>query len=593
MKIIQNMKLSAKFRLLSVSFFLFLILFGLVGISQISSVNKKVIELNDSRLLPIVTLENLKSRMETTRSLASDYMNASDDEERTALKEELSSSLAAVQEELSAYEQTESIQQVVGAYSSYTSAIEAFLETFSTGMTGAGAGVGGDMPVVPESAGEVPAQGEGAVQGGPPAEMENLDLAKSELITAMDAWIDGHIQAAHQTYEDSQGVYRGTLITMLILIVISAVFITFITILISKSVIIPVTKVSGKLKEISESNGDLTVRLGYDSKDELGELSQSFDSFITRLQDMVAGVIQSAETITASSEHLSQATGNTTATLQEIARTIGEISTGTTENAAVAQQASASLAEMARFSNSTAQASQATAKSSRTVKQSAEDGTIKIQRIRDSIEDMNHSSQSVTATLQQLSISSGRIGEITALITGIAAQTNLLSLNAAIEAARAGEAGKGFAVVADEIRKLADESAIAAKEISQLVEDNRTISVEAVHSSDAVAKKVQQGVATAKEAESSMLDIMTHIQDISSQIEHIDYDNNQQASSTREMEQAIQNIAYSTGDIAGGTEQINASVQQQLGMMTEIDHTAEGLAEMARQLRTMTAGFTV
>lgn len=591
MKMIQNMKLSAKFRLLSISFFLFLILFGLVGISQISSVNKKVIELNDSRLLPIVTLENLKSRMETTRSLASDYMNASDDEERTALKEELSTSLASIQEELSAYEQTESIQQVVGAYSSYTSAIEAFLETFSTGMTGAGAG--GAVPVVPESAGEVPAQGEGAAQGGPPAEMENLDLAKSELITTMDAWIERHIQAAHQTYEDSQGVYRGTLITMLILVVISAVFITFITILISKSVIIPVTKVSGKLKEISESNGDLTVRLGYDSKDELGELSQSFDRFIMKLQDMVAGVIQSAGTISASSEHLSLATGNTTATLQEIARTIGEISTGTTENAAVAEQASASLAEMARFSESTAQASQATAKSGKTVKQAAEDGTVKIQGIRNSIEDMNQSSQLVTATLQQLSVSSGRIGEITALITGIAAQTNLLSLNAAIEAARAGEAGKGFAVVADEIRKLADESAIAAKEISQLVEDNRTISAEAVHSSDAVAKKVVQGVATAREAESSMLDIMSHIQDIGSQIEHIDYDNNQQASSTREMEQAIQNIAYSTGDIAGGTEQINASVQQQLGMMTEIDHTAEQLAEMARQLRTMTAGFTV
>ncbi|MBU5671156.1 methyl-accepting chemotaxis protein [Paenibacillus brevis] len=591
MKLIQNMKLNAKFRLLSISFFVFLIVFGLVGISQISNVNKKVIELNDSRLVPIVMLENLKSKMETTRSLASDYMNASDDEERTALKEELAASLASIQEELSTYEQTETIQQVAGAYSAYTTAIDAFVEAFGTGMTGGGAG--GAVPVAPESSGEIPAQGEAAVQGGPPAEMENLDNARSELIAAMDAWIDGHIQSARQTYEDSQGVYRGTLITMLTLVVISAAFITFITMLISRSVIIPVTKVSGKLKEISESNGDLTVRLGYDSKDELGELSRSFDSFIAKLQDMVAGVIQSAATISDSSEDLSRATGNTTVTLEEIARTIGEISTGTTENAAVAQQASASLAEMAKFSESTAQASKATAESSRTVKQAAEDGTIKIQKIRNSIEDMNHSSELVTTTLQQLSLSSGRIGEITALITGIAAQTNLLSLNAAIEAARAGESGKGFAVVANEIRKLADESGIAAKEIARLVEDNRTISAEAVHTSDAVAEKVRQGVAIAEEAENSMFRILSHIQDIGNQIEHIDYDNNQQASSTREMEHAIQNIAYSTGDIAGGTEQINASVQQQLGMMTEIDHTAERLANMSKQLREMTAGFTV
>lgn len=591
MKLIQNMKLNAKFRWLSISFFVFLLVLGFVGISQISNVNKKVIELNDSRLVPIVMLEKLKSEMEATRNLATDYIDASDNEERTALKEELSTSLASIQKELSTYEQSETIQKVTAAYSAYTAAIDAFVEAFSNGMTGGGGG--GAIPVVPESSGEMPAQGAADIQGGPPAEMENLDNARSELIAAMDAWIDGHIQSARQTYEDSQRVYRGTLITMLTLIVISGAFITFITMLISKSVIIPVTKVSGKLKEISESNGDLTVRLGYDSKDELGELSQSFDSFIARLQSMVAGVIQSAVTISASSEDLSRATGNTAATIEEIARTIGEIATGTTESAAVAQQASASLAEMARFSESTAQASKATAESSRTVKQAAEDGTIKIERIRNSIEDISHSSQLVTATLEQLSLSSGRIGEITALITGIAAQTNLLSLNAAIEAARAGEAGKGFAVVADEIRKLADESGIAAKEIARLVEDNRTISAEAVHSSGTVAEKVRQGVEIAKEAENSMLRILSHIQDIGNQIEHIDYDNNQQASSTREMEQAIQNIAYSTGDIAGGAEQMNASVQQQLGMMTEMDRTAERLANMAKQLRQMTAGFTV
>lgn len=591
MKFIQNMKLNAKFSLLIISFIVFLIVFGLVGVFQISSVNNKVIELNDDRLVPIVQLEELKSDMEATRNVASDYMDASDEEERTALREELALSLETIQQELSAYEHTETIQQVVTAFSTYRTAIDDFLDAFSTGMTGPGAGGAAAAAPAGSEAGAV--QGAQDTQGGPPAEMENLDTARSELITAMDEWIDGHVRSAKQTYDESKRVYQGTLITMLALVVFSGGFVVLMTILIARSVIVPVNKVSGKLKDIAESNGDLTVRLGYTSKDELGELSQSFDSFISKLQVMVSGVIQSAETISASSEHLSRATGNTTATLEEIARTISEISTGTSESAAVAEEASASLAEMAKFSESTAKASKMTAESGRTVKQAAEDGTVKIQGIRDSIQDVNHSTELVTKTLQQLSKSSERIGEITTLITGIAAQTNLLSLNAAIEAAHAGEAGKGFAVVADEIRKLADEAGVASKEIARLVEDNRMIAAHAVRSSDTVAEKVHLGVGIAEEAKASMSYILSNIQEIGDQIEQIDYDNNQQALSTREMEQAIQNIAYSAGDIAGGTEQINASVQQQLSMMTEIDETAERLASMAKQLNEMTAGFTV
>lgn len=87
--------------------------------------------------------------------------------------------------------------------------------------------------------------------------------------------------------------------------------------------------------------------------------------------------------------------------------------------------------------------------------------------------------------------------------------------------------------------------------------------------------------------------ILDSIGTIVTQIEQIDYDNEQQAGSSREMEKALQNIAESTNDIASGTEQISASIQEQLSTMNEVDHTADNLSQMARKLREMTEGFRV
>lgn len=108
------------------------------------------------------------------------------------------------------------------------------------------------------------------------------------------------------------------------------------------------------------------------------------------------------------------------------------------------------------------------------------------------------------------------------IISGISAQTNLLALNAAIEAARAGEAGRGFNVVADEIRKLADESNSAAKQISELIKDNQLKSESAVNSVSLVEEKVSLGVTKASEVGQIIQSIIENIQNISSQIEEID-----------------------------------------------------------------------
>ncbi|GJM77654.1 hypothetical protein HMSSN139_01500 [Paenibacillus sp. HMSSN-139] len=253
--------------------------------------------------------------------------------------------------------------------------------------------------------------------------MTALDESKAALIEAMDGWISQHISEARQTYEDSKAVYRSTWISMLIMLVVSAAITLVLATIIIRGVVGPIGKVTAKLKEISESNGDLTGRIGYRSKDELGVLSQSFDAFIAKLQAIIGEIINSTGTMYSASQMLSRATGETTSSLENISATVQQITSGTSENAAVAEETSASLTEIAAFSESTAIASNNTAASSRAVGEAAASGADKITEIEAAITDIESSTRLVSSTIRQLSDSSRRIADMTAMITGISAQT--------------------------------------------------------------------------------------------------------------------------------------------------------------------------
>ena len=578
MNIFKNIKLSRKIGLLSLSFFIFLLVIGFTSITQISKVNSQIVELHDVRMTPIIELEKLQADVEYIRSEGSTLMDSTDAASKKTIIAAIEAKVATLDAGLAKQKSNVDYKSLIANYNSFIKAKDVFIAAEATVRV---QGVPGQVA------------GGTKMQEGAPTYVAAFDKAKLALIHSFETISSKQVVAAKQTYTDSKTVYTTTLIELISLFAVSAIIIIILSVIIIRSIVTPLKKVTTKLKEISQSNGDLTQRINYESKDEIGELSSNFDLFIEKLQSIISEVAISAENISSFSNKLNNSTLITTQSLEEISTTVVSIASGTSDGAAVAQETSASLTEASRFSEATANASKNTAINSKKAKKAAEEGSNKISEVVSSITEIATSSKEVSIIINELDDSSKKIGDIIKIITTISEQTNLLALNAAIEAARAGEAGKGFNVVSDEIRKLADQSNTAAKEISLLVRENQLKSASAVSSVDQVEKKVSLGVSKASEVGESIHNIIKNIQDITIEIEQIDNANEQQLQGTKEIENAISNIAVNSNEIAGSTENISASIEEQLGVMTEIGKTTEDLSEMAKKLSKLTSGFKV
>lgn len=379
---------------------------------------------------------------------------------------------------------------------------------------------------------------------------------------------------------------------VIVLSVAAVVVALIMAIIIAQIISKPILRISRAAESIA--SGDLTSEaIIVKGKDEISMLSHSFNKMVENLRQLIQSVSNTTGLVTTSSEELTASAEQNSQASAQITETVQEVATGTGKQVDMVTKSSQAIEEMSigveqisiRAQNVFASAQDAAHKSA--------EGNQMIQQAVTQMNAVNNSMNSLADLMAGLGERSDEIGKIIDVITNISSQTNLLALNAAIEAARAGEHGRGFAVVAGEVRKLAEQSAHSAQQITELV---GLIQKDTTHAIEAVAANGQD-VMTGREvvlnAGASFGVIQETVNKVASEIEEVSAGSEQMSASTDEIVGFIKQISVIAEEAAAGTQHVSAATQEQLASMEEIASSARNLSMMAEDLQGQISKFKV
>ncbi|KAF4516282.1 hypothetical protein B566_EDAN000523 [Ephemera danica] len=303
----------------------------------------------------------------------------------------------------------------------------------------------------------------------------------------------------------------------------------------------PIQEMAAISKDIAQGDGDLTKRVPSNGTDEIAVLGAYFNQFIEKLQGMIGKVAHVTDKVASASVELS-------ATAEEISKGTDTLTARASQTAAAVEEMNATVSQVAQNSGKAATLAQ------ETVKTAKDGGSV----VSDTISGMQQLSDAVSSSatiIAELGKSSDQIGEIVRVIEDIADQTNLLALNAAIEAARAGEQGRGFAVVADEVRKLAERTTKATKEIGDMIRQIQHDTRGAVESMQQGTVKVTSGVDLVNRTGEALSRIVEMVSESADMIRQIAVASEEQSVATQQIANDIENVAKVTKESASGANE--------------------------------------
>jgi methyl-accepting chemotaxis protein len=516
-------------RKLSFGFSILLLLLAIVSgfsLLRMSSINNKVQEINNSWMPGVESINNINYLTEhvvtSTLRLVSGIGNKSDN------LSQRNDSINTVNKTFDDYEKTISLADDRKNFTELKSKWQSYLAESNKII---------DFVNANDQKGAMASSG---------ASKTLFDAMQTNLDTLVKINHDGAVQAANT----STSIFNSSIWTVALLILaafligIGTMF--FLVRIISKPLVL-VTDTIGKV-----AKGDLTVpAVNVKGKDEIADLANSSNEMVHNLRELIGNALKTSQNVAAASQQISASTE--------------EIASGSASQANAAQSMSELFKELSAAINSVAQGAEQAAELSNQTMAIAQDGG---EVVRSSINGMTR----VNEQMSKLEEDSNKIGEIIEVIDDIAEQTNLLALNAAIEAARAGEQGRGFAVVADEVRKLAERSGEATKQITTIIKGMQENTRQSV-------KAVGDSVLSSQKTGESFENILTMVNQSADKVSEIAAASEEQAAQSSEVLSSIENISAATQEAAAASEETAA--------------TAQSLAQSAEELNVAVQVFKI
>jgi len=408
-------------------------------------------------------------------------------------------------------------------------------------------------------------------------------LVQGELNTLYEAHrksVDQVVQAATEKYEKTETLAKTEiqddtkLLFAIAFIVIVAVIIM--SRVIRSSITRPLHTVVNAISKIE--NGDMTVRVGLERKDELGILSKALDSLSVKFQNIFTDLQLNSNTLAGSAEELSSIGRQVTSNTAQVNMNISAMASSATQASINANEVAGTAEEMSTNMNTIAAAVEEMSASIRQISINASDAhKIAGEATTKSVE--------ATKAMSNLGAAAKEIGQVTDVIKRIAEKTNLLALNATIEAATAGAAGKGFAVVANEIKELANQSAKSADDITRRIEGIQSGTGEAVVVINGVSdiiKKINQSVEV-----------------ISNHVDQQTKASNEIANNVAQVNVGAKRVASAIGEVAKGSKDMSRNAEAiakntiSAQSTAQINDGADALAKLASNIKSVLNNFDI